>query len=173
MRSRTLLYACALLILANFVQLAVYYSRLPDPAASHFGADGRADGWMSRRSYVVLMGALPLVLAPMFMALSYSLKHIPLKLINMPHREYWLAPERAARTHDALHRSMLGFTCWFLAFLLAITHLTLQANLRADQSTGTFFWWILGVFLVGVAVWTVRFYRKWSHLPAEAANAQS
>lgn len=36
------------------VQVVVYYPRLPDRVASHFGAGGVADGWMDKPAFAVV-----------------------------------------------------------------------------------------------------------------------
>ncbi len=103
------------------------YSQLPDPVACHFGADGQADGWLSRQGYFILVAGLPLFLGGLFWLIARQGVHFP-RAINIPRRDYWLAPERRARTSDLL-------LCWLLWLgtlltgLIGGTHeLTVQAN---------------------------------------------
>ena len=58
--------AFLLLYLALVVSLCVSAQWLPPRMASHFGAEGRANDWMSRSVYLAFSGALPALFALMF-----------------------------------------------------------------------------------------------------------
>src|SRR5271156_6894280 len=94
----------ALLLLALCAGTYVWVSgaALPDMVASHFGPSGTANGFMARASYVhfmlVLIVALPLSLG----LLPGLLVGLPGVRINLPNRDYWLAPSRRAATIAAL-----------------------------------------------------------------------
>ncbi len=76
-------------------------SRLPPWVASHFGATGDANGWMSRDAFVGVMCAtlavLPLLLQG---ALTLGLRFDG---VNIPNARYWLAPPRRAEAVRSLH----------------------------------------------------------------------
>src|SRR5690242_12009536 len=67
---------------------------LPPIVASHFGADGVANGFMSRYAYVSFMLAVTVVTPLLVVLLPRILREISPNLLNLPHREHWLAPER-------------------------------------------------------------------------------
>jgi hypothetical protein len=71
---------------------------LPNLVASHFGAEGAANGFMPRSFYigfmlVVIIGLPALLVVVTWFALGSSSARI-----NLPNRDYWLAPERRTET---------------------------------------------------------------------------
>ena len=126
---------------------------MPPVVASHFTFSGKADGFMPRGDYIAWMIALvvgvPLLPAILPGALARSGEGL-----NIPHREYWLAPERRAATLAFVR----GHGLWLataLALFLGYTHgLTVRANAQeppALSSGGLLAG--LAVFLGGLAAW--------------------
>jgi len=120
----------ALLVLAVCAGVYVWVSSaaMPGMVASHFGPSGVANGFMARASYVrfmlVLIVALPVTLG----VLPGLLLGIPGVRVNLPNRDYWLAPPRRAATIAALQRQMAGFALLLLCFLTYVHWLTVRAN---------------------------------------------
>ncbi len=133
--------------------------------ASHFDAAGRADGFMPRDEYLRVTLALVVAL-PMFIgALGSIVRVIPVTFVNLPHRNYWLAPARRAETIAFLqwHGAFMGV---MLAAFLAFVHgLVVRANHHTPPVlSGTAMWVGTGVFLFLVAVWIVVLVRhfRWA-----------
>lgn len=84
----------AFLFLAGLLMMAYYYPQMPPRMASHFAADGRANGWQSREGFFLLMllvsASSAVVVAPRQIAAKANAR------INLPNRDFWLAPERRA-----------------------------------------------------------------------------
>jgi uncharacterized membrane protein len=152
-RGRTsLLFLLFLACAAAFVWLTG--QSLPDVVASHFGASGVADGFMPRGFYLRFMLAfvigLPLLLlvVPNFALGSAGAR------INLPHREYWLAPERRAATVAFLRAHSVWFGAMLVVFLCYVHWLVVRANavqpahLSASGLIGGF----IG-FLAAILVW--------------------
>jgi hypothetical protein len=55
---------------------------------------------------------------------------VPVSLINLPHKEYWLAPERRENTLAYIRVWSAWFGCGLLAFLLFVMELAFRANLH-------------------------------------------
>jgi len=53
--------------------------------------------------------------------------------INLPNREYWLAPERREATISYITATMSWFGCGLLFVLISGTFLALRANLAPDH----------------------------------------
>ncbi len=129
---------------------------MPDPVASHFGPSGAANGFMSRTLYVRFMLVF-VVLLPL--ALNFLISRVlslPNTRINIPHREYWLAPERRADTVVRLQRHMKFFGVLLAAFLSYVHWQVVQANAHAPPaldnvrfSTG------LATFMAALVTWIV------------------
>ena len=77
---------------------------LPPVVASHFGPGGTADGFMGKGAYTAFMLAFVVVVPALVAGSTLLVGVLPTTLINLPHREYWLATQRRAATLDALFR---------------------------------------------------------------------
>jgi hypothetical protein len=141
--------------------LAATYGEWPAQAATHFDLRGKPDAWMDRVwnsvAYAGLGVGLPLMIYGIFSLTSL----LPTSLINLPRRDYWLAPERRAATFVELRRQALWLGCLIVLFVAGLYLLTLDAN-RQDPPqlslAGTFA--LLGGFFVGVAIWVALLYRR-------------
>jgi len=153
-----------LLLAVVAAQIGYYAPRLPARVASHFTASGAPDGWAPRAELLELYVVILLVTIAPFALFPLILPHIPDGLINLPHKDYWLAPERRAETFRTLGSRML----WFgNATVMLVSHLmgvTLATNLTPHPSLGNTALWALAVYLAFTAVWLVSlllyFYRK-------------
>jgi uncharacterized membrane protein len=131
---------------------------LPDRVATHFGAGGLANGFMSRDGYIAFMLAFA-VLLPIFVAAMTGM--VPRMIGNtrhIQHYNYWFAPAR----HDASvarlgsHACLAG--CLLVLFVGGLHFVILDANAQtpARMAESTFFV-MMALFLVGIAVWIARF----------------
>jgi uncharacterized membrane protein len=166
MRSNTLgLLLLAIIVLAGIVQIGYYYPKLPPTVASHFDAAGRADGWMPKGSFVALNAIVLASLLVVVLVLRLLIPRLPVALINLPHKEYWLGPERNRQTYA----SVFGFLlCCFNAtglFLVAVFELAYLANLGHPDTMRWTIWPLLAVYLGFVFVWLIIFYRRFTKLP--------
>lgn len=119
------------LVAAAIAQALWQHDRLPERVASHFNAAGVANGWMSRDSQTAAHVGVALFMAAMFEGIAWLGPRLPKELINLPHRDYWLAPERRAATQAWLDGLVRLLGCVLMAFLLALFHQVYRANLGA------------------------------------------
>lgn len=105
------------------------HDRLPERVASHFNAAGVADGWTTRDGQTVWHVGVVLCMTALFEGLARLSPRLPGELINLPRRDYWLAPERRAATHAWLAGLARLLGCVLLVFFLALFHLVYRANL--------------------------------------------
>jgi uncharacterized membrane protein len=156
----------AFLFLAGLLMMAYYFPQMPQRMASHFAADGHANGWQSREAFFVLMllvfstSAVVCFLAPRQIAANSNAR------INLPHRDYWLALERRAETMRTISATMAWFGCGILFVLLCGTLLAMQANLAPDHRFNSeAMIVVLGGFLVGLLGLLVRLVRHFQRVP--------
>jgi hypothetical protein len=123
--------APALLVVALVVAGVVIgstSSALPGTVASHFGAGGLPNGAMSREGYVAIMIAVAVGLPLLVLGFTAWLPRISPRTINIPNRDYWLAPERRATTFAYL----TAHACWMgialAAFVTALHLIIINAN---------------------------------------------
>jgi serine/threonine-protein kinase len=140
-----------------------YYDRLPPRFASHFDARGLPDGWSTKQQFVgMVIGTLALITATL-VPLTLFVHVAPRILINLPNKEYWMAPNREAETRKVIARWGLWFAAATLWMLALVFHEVMVANLRQPPQVRSF-WWLLGgylaiVFLLVIQL-VVRFSRK-------------
>jgi serine/threonine-protein kinase len=119
-----------LLAAAAVFQAAWYYPQLPATVASHFDGEGRPNGWMSREGFFTLQAIVLGVQVAVFVAGMRLVRRLPDRWINLPHKDYWLAPERREASLAYLETWGLWMACAGFAFFLGIFQLTIEANLR-------------------------------------------
>ncbi len=153
-----------LLLMAGAVwHMIHYYPLLSDTVASHFGLSGEPDGWTSKQSFVTLYGVLVAVMGGMFLAFAAVLPRLPDSLINMPNREYWLAPERRRQSLAVFSDWMLWLGNATVAFIIAVMHLSFLVNLGQRPGLGSEFFWMMGIYGLGTivtSIWLWARFRK-------------
>lgn len=155
----------ALLAVVFLVDLNHAAARLPARVATHFDEAGRANGWMTRPGDIAFVACLGFGLAFTMIGLMFSIRFMPASLINLPHREYWLAPERRPETDAFLLRHSFWFASLALCFADRLHQEIVAANRVAPPQLDTRgALTIAGGFIAGVAIWStvmiVRFARK-------------
>ena len=143
-----------LLLLIGTILISVTTDHLPVQIASHFGAGGAPNGWMSQNAYLLFMLAMAVVL-PVAVVLGMSM--LPRRMtsaINIPHREYWLDPLR----REATLRFLAAHACWLgsllVVFIAAIHLLLLEANAtQPPRLPGAMFYTLLVAFVVALGIW--------------------
>jgi hypothetical protein len=133
---------------------------LPDRVASHFGPRGEANAWMSKEANLLYLGGVGLGLPLFILGLTYVTRFFPDSTFNLPHRDYWLAPERRKQTVDFLfHQSfwMAGLTQLFLSW---VNFLAIIGNRQTPQRLSMPGLWIaLVLFLVALGFWIASLIR--------------
>ena len=123
--------------------------QLPSVVASHFAGSGLANGFMPHRSYVSLMLALLVGLPTLLVALTWWSLGSPKARINLPNKDYWLAPERRRATVSYLRSGILWFGTLLLAFLCYSHWLVVLANGQQPAKLQNS-WFIGGLVAFGV-----------------------
>jgi uncharacterized membrane protein len=144
--------------------LLVVFSRLllPEHVASHFNFSGNPDGWMNRSSYFTFFAIFGFVFPLFVVAICWLARVFP-GGINIPHRDYWLAPERNRETFDNLFRQSWWFACLAICFVIGLYFLMIEANHASPPhfSTSGIITLACG-FIAGVVVWIVTLIRQFS-----------
>lgn len=146
------------------LQVFHYYPSLPETMAVHFGAGGAPNGWMTRDGFVAFYFALLIFETGIFTGLGAFLPKISARLINIPNKDYWLAPERREETFRDLSRGMYTLTAIIAGFIIAMHQMLIEINIKGDpvlDERG--FLAGLGLFLAVIAcfiIWTYWRFRK-------------
>lgn len=165
MRQRIALITLVLLLVAFFSLTVMSQSILPDRVATHFGPNGRPNGWMSRDAFVRFEIFTTLLPVAIMYAIGFLASALPPSLINLPNKDYWLAEERRATTIRKLRVSMFELGNATLAFLLFVVWSIIDANKEGPAEIGSMFTYALFVFLVFLAIWMFLLLRPFLKVP--------
>ncbi len=154
------------LVLLGWYQAWWQHARLPERVATHFNAVGQPNGWMTRDQHLVWQWVAFTFVGLLMQGLVWLQGRLPAEYVNLPHRDYWLAPERRAATQDWLSSLLLISGSLLVGFFLVLFHLVYRTNLTASPSL-TNWVWPLGLLLTAAILGTVFFVvRRFSRRPA-------
>jgi len=134
---------------------------LPPKVASHFGRDGAANGYMWRHTYVYFMLAFVVLLPLFFSFVASAVARVPVTMINIPNRDYWLAPERRGLVVDGLRRQMQMFSAMLVVFLCFVHWEVVRANQSMPPMLDNRSFMLgMGLFMAALIVWIVSLRRQ-------------
>jgi hypothetical protein len=119
-------------VLALFggVRYVYYAPRLPEVLGSHFGVNGAVNGWQSKAAFFSTELAVVVLAAVVGFGIPRIIGAMPVSLINLPNKAYWLGQERREDTLLYIRAWSAWFGCGLLAFLLFVMELAFRANLE-------------------------------------------
>ncbi len=146
---RPTLSGMAVLLAGAAAFVLITSNNLAPLVASHFGIGGAVDGFMSRDAYVAFM-LVGVVVFPLLIVVPQRLmRTVPRRLINVPNRDYWLAPERIEATTEYLRNHAIWFAALLAVFMCFVHWEVVQANMRRPVRL------LAGPFFVGIALYVV------------------
>jgi hypothetical protein len=143
---------------------------LPPRVASHFNIQGQADGWMPRERDLQFMAGVGLLVPLLLIGTGLLMGVMPAASINIPGRDYWLAPERRHETNAYLARHTTWFACAMTAFFIGVNWLVVEANRANPPRLSNGIWLMLAPLLVFTLVWLIVLVTHFSRVPREAGK---
>lgn len=131
---RTLFFA---ILAAGLLQLVHDFPLLPERVASHFGASGAANGWMTKSQFLMTYAAILLPALFLEFWLQRSIAATPEKKLNLPNKEYWLSPERRAGTFAYFESFFAWYGCAFLLLEVFAMGMAMRANFQSPPRMPT------------------------------------
>jgi uncharacterized membrane protein len=122
---RVLFFAIVLTTLAQCVH---DFPLLPNRLASHFAASGIPNGWMTKTQFMVVYGVVLLPALAIEFWVSHRIANKPGAKLNLPNKEYWLAPERRDETFAYFEIFFAWYGCVFLFVVVFAMGLAMRAN---------------------------------------------
>jgi uncharacterized membrane protein len=154
MKKARLFLAAAVLL--GLLEALHFRPHLPEWMATHFDATGRVDGWGARDRFLLGFALLPVLLVGVAAGVRPLLRRLPDSLINMPNKDYWLAPERRERTFERMGGFVEGLAAMALFLLDAQLYLALQAaSAPAPALSVGPLWGTIALFVAGSVAWFV------------------
>lgn len=153
------------LVLVAAVQIGVEWYTLPAVIASHFDIHGMANGTMPRAAYCALHAGVVVLLALIFGLMPVTIRRMPHAMINLPHRDYWLASSRAEASMERLDGLLKTNGVITLAFVTLVMALVHRANLGTRTLDTALFLPLLAAFIAAMVWNTVRLFRSFPRPP--------
>jgi uncharacterized membrane protein len=124
-----------IVILFCVFETARLWSLAPAQMAAHFNVQGNPDRFVTKEQFFgfQLQTALVVILTSILPQVLFLI--LPPERINMPNREYWLAPERRAKTVDRLS----SFGAVLFGVILLVIQAGFELSVSANLQTPIFF----------------------------------
>jgi uncharacterized membrane protein len=140
------------------LQIAYYYPLLPAVVGGHFNAAGVANSWQPKQVFFGIFVFVYLLIALSYLLLPRFITVLPAALINLPNKDYWLAPERQAQTARLVADQMAWFGAAVIIMIVLVGQLAIQANLPGSSGRlSSLVWLPLVAFALFTLLWGVRF----------------
>jgi uncharacterized membrane protein len=142
-----------------------YYPLLPKVVASHFDLHGIANGWQTKQGFFEVLAGTTVLSAFLVFGIPTMIAVMP-GLINLPNKNYWLAPGQRAASLEFLS----GWFAWFgyavyLVIIVAFDY-AMQMNLHpASGPNLARLWYMLAGLVVFAIIWTIRLFGRFGRLP--------
>lgn len=161
-----LAYAAVVLLWCVFAAYVWFTTeQLPERVATHFGSNGAANGWMTRGQHVGFTLVAGLMVPAFVIGLFAIIRRFGDRGLNIPNKEYWLAPERRERTFDFVQNQGFWLAVMLIGFFAAVHRSIVGANANVPaRLMAEDIGWISAIFVSAIEVWIglflVRFLRK-------------
>ena len=161
------------LVLTAFaaIYFRLQYGRLPGIVALHFNGRGEPNGWEAKDVFFAVFAGAVSVAAVLTFGVPALTKILPNALINLPHKEQWLSPERRMATLEFMSAWFAWFGCAVLVVILLAFVYALQSNTNPGHPPDPRgFLYILIGFGIFTVTWMVRFLTKFARSPQDMAR---
>lgn len=149
------------LLAAAAVQIAYYFPRLPDVVASHFNAAGTPNSWEPKQLFLWLYVIVLLAITAVGLLVPRVILTVPPEMINLPNKDYWLAPERRAMTMEYFLDHFSIFAAGTLTLIVCVFQLVFVADLSgASGLPSTSPWVLLAGYFIFAAIWMTTLFLK-------------
>lgn len=148
----------------NLALAAYSYAVLPAVVASHFDAAGHPNSYSPKAVLVGIHAGVVLLLGFMILLNATALR-MPSARINLPHKDYWLAPERREETLAWMDKQMQWFGAAIFTLMLDMFTQVLRMNLGRTR-TLDHAWLSVVSFMVFCALWIGVMLRRFYSVPA-------
>lgn len=160
-----------LLVAVAAIHFARYYSELPPVVASHFDARGVANGWQTKQAFFAIFAGVTVLTCAIVFCAPLLIAMAPASLINLPNKNYWLAPERRAASQAFISAWFGWFGCVMFLLMILTFDYAIKWNLH-QAADPTRLWYEIGGFGAFSLVWMLYFLLRFYWLPHDISDAR-
>jgi uncharacterized membrane protein len=153
------------------IYFSFYYAQMPDVVASHFNGHGAPNRWQTKPAFFGTFIAMTVLSVVTGFGLPAIIGAVPIQLINLPNKQYWLAPEHRAETLEFLRAYFAWFSCAIYAVMIIAFDYAIQSNQHPEHTPAvSHLWYTLAAFLGFLVVWLIRMFTRFGRLPKNASS---
>lgn len=148
-----------ILTIAYVVFVLAAHHKLPERIPVHFDLEGNANRTADKAEFLIVNLALAVVLFLSFGVVAILVDRIPARFINLPNKDYWLAPERRKE-------SIMRFNAWYLwmgnlsvVFMLYVSCQVYRTGIGQAEKL-QFGWLELGLYFLFLTFLCLQLYRS-------------
>ncbi len=159
-----------LVVFAAYVTMTM--NEAPVRLATHFDVDGQPNDWMTRGGYLAFNLGMGIGMPVFMVATMWVVARLGGRGLNVPNKDYWLAPERREAALDFVRRHGVWLGCIMAGFFAAVHWVVLMANeLEPPRLPLPPFVTVIVAFLAAVGIWMTVLLRRFRRPPAIEAEA--
>ncbi|HMK37291.1 MAG TPA: DUF1648 domain-containing protein [Desulfomonilaceae bacterium] len=159
------LVTCAIAVM----HACYYYPQLPAVVASHYGPSGNPDAWSGKQEFATFQFLIIGFVAVFFTVLPYVVSLVPVSLINLPNKEYWLAPERRTDTLRFFRYYPLWFASATMLLIIDVFHQVFLVNMGKEKALGHPAWSI-ALYMVFSVAWAAGLFLRFRKPSSSVAS---
>ena len=155
---KKLQFIFTVLICVAIAQSIYYFPRLPEVMASHFDGLGDPNGWSTKAVFFGIYAGMLVLSIVIFMVIPNKFLHRSKLSLNLPNKEYWLAPKRTDQTVAFIRSHMMYFGIVNVLLAIYVVQLVILANFNDQPRLNSTIVWALLIYFAYVAIWLIRFF---------------
>jgi hypothetical protein len=125
----------------------------PDGVPLHFGVGGRADRFGSRAAAMWMFGLVGAGMFALFSGLLVAVGRSSLRHMNVPHKAYWMTPERRPQLRRMLAADLAVLGSATIVLLAALIGFVVDAAVAGEALLSPAFLVVLGCYFAVVLGW--------------------
>ncbi|MDO5676913.1 MAG: hypothetical protein Q4G35_05335 [Propionibacteriaceae bacterium] len=140
---------------AGYLALLIYQAlTLPHEVPGHVGPTGRVTWWGNKGMHLTIASVVGLGLFLLMWNIPRMMRSLPPELINLPNKDYWLAPENREQAQRMMAADMgwigaatiglVGYAVWEMGHIA-----------RGGEVNMAAFWVIFAIYLILTIGWSI------------------
>ena len=158
--------ALLLAVAGCLAHAAAVYPGLPETVPSHFSLSGTPSDTAGKGTLLTVYAVATLLVALPVALFAVLAGRMRPEGFNLPHRDYWMTPQRAAATRDFLSAQLLWIGVATLALLFWVFRQSFRVA-HGEIENAPHLLPTLAVYGLFVAGWVVACYVRFRRLPAD------